>query len=356
VEFSIMNRFRLATFALLCLVSGGCVEGEVTYTLNPDGTAKVRLEIVTVKMIDPNIGARKKNEEETLDSLLRDAITPILETAGVVAWKDVDASFLPNGKLKFSGTAYIRRVQDFKPMAFPLLASNHAVENGADGSFKLVPKNDFDNSPTPNTNKRKKKTPDEIKKLNDEELDKYILRELIELQSSKSLFVAMFTGAKLKTTYVLPGTPNAVSVFTQDGRRVSATMDGAKVLAALDKLLAQDRAAWRGIYRGATEADVLATLLFEQGSWHGSATLAKPGEAQFDFAKEVRLAREAYPALRKKFGFGEDFKFPTGDDDRPPPKFNDHGPPPKGDDRGPPPKLDPPKPPPGQDDPPKKPQ
>jgi hypothetical protein len=319
------------------------VEGEVTYTVNPDGTAKVRLDIVTVKMINPNIGApRKKDEEETLDSLLREAITPILETPGVVAWKDVDASFLPNGKLKFSGTAYIRRVQDFKPMAFPLLSSNHAVETAADGSFNLVPKNDFDNSSTPSSNKRKKKTPEEIKKMTDEELDKYILRELIEVQTSKSIFVGMFTGAKLKTTYILPGKPNAVTVFAQDGQRVSSTLDGAKVIAALDKLLAQDRVAWRGIYRGATQSDVLATLLFEQGNWNGSATVANPGKAQFDYIKEVREAREAQPALLKKLGFDSNFKLPDGDNPAPPPPKDDRGPPPK-DNGGAPPKNDPPK-------------
>ena len=35
-----------------------------------------------------------------------------------------------------------------------------------------------------------------------------------------------------------------------------------------------------------------------------------PGEAQFDFDREVKEARANYPELRKKFGFGDDLKLP----------------------------------------------
>ena len=43
-----MNRSRLAALALVCLVATWCVEGEVTYIVNPDGSAKVHFDVVTL--------------------------------------------------------------------------------------------------------------------------------------------------------------------------------------------------------------------------------------------------------------------------------------------------------------------
>src|SRR5581483_5132788 len=101
-----MNRFRLAALGLLCLLAAGCVEGDVTYTVNPDGSAKIQFDVVTVKppaLFEPG----PKKSDEPLDELLRKAIRQTLETPGVVAWKDVTAQFQPDGKLKFAGTAYV---------------------------------------------------------------------------------------------------------------------------------------------------------------------------------------------------------------------------------------------------------
>ncbi len=316
-----MKRVCLASLALLCVMVTGCVEGEVTHTVNPDGSAKVRLEVVTVKPFDP-VGPPqgKKQDDGTIEDLLRSSVRAFLESPGVVAWKDVSAEFLPNGKLKFAGTAYVRRLQDFQPEGIPLVATNYVAERGGDGSFKLLLNKDKDMDNSVAAPQRKQKTPDEIKKMTDAELDKYMLLELVEFQSRKPLLVAMLSGAKLKSTYVLPGNPTAVAGFDQDGRRVSVMVEGDKVLAAIEKLLAQDRAAWRGIYRRTTDSDVWKTLLIDKGFGNGSATVAKPGEAQFDFLKEVREARDAYPALRKKFGFGDDLQLPTGDNPPLPPK------------------------------------
>src|SRR5262249_37217646 len=108
-----MNRFRLPSLGLLCLLVTGCVEGEVTYTINPDGSAKIQFDVVTVKPPTP-FDPGPKNADEPLDELLRKAIRQTLETPGVVAWKDVSARFQPDGKLKFAGTAYVKRLEDFE--------------------------------------------------------------------------------------------------------------------------------------------------------------------------------------------------------------------------------------------------
>jgi len=295
----------------------------VTYTVNPDGSAKVKFDVVTVKPFSPYglpVMGGKKEEDKDIDDLVRDALRPFLESPGISAWKDVSAEYVPSGKLKLSGTAYVRKLQDFKPQGPPLLSSNFQVERGADGSFKLVASKDTEPSPT---NQRKRKTAEEIKKMTDAELDKYILLERIDLQAARPLVVSVVSGAKLKSTYVLPGDLTAVTGFERNGRTVSKTLEGDKVIGLVDKLLAQDNAAWRKFYREATDPNPITQLNLDGlGAPNGSVTVAKPA-AIFDFDKEVKEARDAYPTLRKKFGFGDDLRLPTTDN---PPKFP---PPPK---------------------------
>src|SRR5262249_43191895 len=163
----------------------GCVEGEVTYTVNPDGATKVRLDVVTgMPLIPFGQDVAKKPGEQTIDDLRRQAVRSMLETTGVAAWKDVSAEFLPNGKLKFAGTAYIKRLDDFDTRGgFPLLSPRFTAERGADGSLKLVAKQDGKDDHI--SSKRKPKSLEEIKKMTDAELDQYILLDLIGLQSSK---------------------------------------------------------------------------------------------------------------------------------------------------------------------------
>lgn len=317
-----MPRVRSATLGLLCVLAAGCVEGEVTYTLNPDGSAKMRFDVTTV--VPPTLGApagpggEKNARDESLEDVLRNAIRGTLESPRVSAWKDVSAEFLPNGKLKFSGTAYLRRLSDFdQKSSFPLLSPPVAAERTPGGGLKLTRKADSDGNGDIGPGKRKPKPPDEIKKMTDEQLDREILRDLIEVQSAKSILVALLADAKLKTTFVLPGDPTEVTAFSRDGRKVFFTLDGNKILADLNKLLAEDRPTLRKLYRGGTGPDAFKVRLFGDLGVDGSVTVAKPGAALFDFDKEVKEARAAYPELRKKFGFGDDLRLPAAD---PPPK------------------------------------
>ena len=315
-----MKRFRLTSLGLFCLLAAGCVEGEATYTVNPDGSAKVKIDVVSVVPpplvggIEPNA---KKPEEETLDDIRRRAIRSTLEMPGVAAWKDVSADFLPNGKLKFSGTAFVKRLENFDSTGgIPLLTPTLKTERGPDGSLKLVSKqNGKDGS---FSSKRKPKTPEEIKKMSDAELDQYILRDLIDFQSGKPLLTAFLADMKMKATFLLPGDVTAATGFEKDGRKASFALDGNKILANTNKALAQDQAAWRKLYREAPSVDAIQAAVFGFPGDDWSVTVAKPGEPQFDFDKEVKEARAAYPELRKKLGFGDDLKLPT--DDNPPKK------------------------------------
>jgi hypothetical protein len=307
-----MNRFRLGLFALLCLGLAGCVEGETTYTVNPDGTTKVRMEIVTA--VPPTFGGPPKKKdaaEDTPEGMLRQSVRSMLENPKLAAWKDVSAEILPNGKLKFSGTAYIRQLSDFaKQGGLPVLSPSLAVDRTPDGAFKLVRRENSNPERAPDPNKRKPKTPEEIKTMTDAQLDAEILRELIEIQSGKGLIVAVFNDCKLKATFVLPGEVTDAKGFVRDGNKASFTIDGNKIIADMNKVLSLDRPTLRKAFRDAKEPDVFKTLILGDAAGDGSVTVAKPGQPLFDFEKEVKEAHAAYPELRKKFGFGDDLRLP----------------------------------------------
>lgn len=306
-----MKQFAMTALGLLSLALSGCVEGEVIYTVNPDGSAKVKMDVVTVMPLNLfGPGAPKKPAEETIDDVKRRAIRSTLETPGVAAWKDVSAEFLPSGKLKFAGVAYIKKLEDFDTKGgIPLLGPTLRAESGADGSLKLVAKK---NTEGVSPGRRPPKSPEEIKKMSDEELDRHILLDMIDMQSTKPLLTAFFTDAKLKTTYFLPGEVTATTGFVRERKTASFLLDGNKLIATFNKFLSEDRDAWRKRYRNATKAGAIQDEVFSFPVDDASITVAKPGEALFDFDKEVNEARAGYAELRKKLGFGDDLRLPTG--------------------------------------------
>jgi hypothetical protein len=246
-EEFIMKPLASMGIGLACLALAGCVEGEVVYTINPDGSSRVKIVVITGMPVNPfgdNAGARKP-EEETVDDLRRRAVRSTLESPGVAAWKDVSAEFLPNGKLKFQGTAYLKRLEDFQIQGggIPILGPSLRVEPAAEGPFKLVAMNGGQDGL--GTSRRKPKSPEEIKKMSDEELDRHILLDLIELQSAKPLVTAFLADARLKTVYLLPGEITAAEGFRHEGKRASFELDGNRAIASYTKALNQDRAARR---------------------------------------------------------------------------------------------------------------
>ena len=310
-----MKRLPRIAPGLICLTLAGCVEGEVVYTVNPDGSARVKIDVMTGMPLNPfgENGPSKKPEEESLDDLRRRAVRSTLESPGVVAWKDVSAEFSSNGKLQFKGTAYLKRVEDFQAQGggIPILGPALRVESVADGPLKLVAMDG--GAEGIGSSRRKPKSAEEIKKMTDDELDKQILLDLIDLQSSKPLVTAFLADAKLKTTYVLPGEVTESEGLDRDRQKASFTLDGPRVLTAFSKGLNQDRAAWRKIYRSASGPSAIQAAVFGLPIDRASVTVARPTGPQFDFDKEVKEARAAYPELRKRFGFGEELKLPSGD-------------------------------------------
>ncbi|MDB5313069.1 MAG: hypothetical protein JWO38_7271 [Gemmataceae bacterium] len=312
-----MRRFTLVAAYLLCLTAIGCVEGEQVFTLNPDGSGKVKIDVVTAPPIEPFGPQGKPGEDETIDGLLRKTIRPLLTAPGVTAWKDVTAEFVPDGRLKFVGTAYFKKLDDLDLKINPLLGSQFGLGTGPDGSLTLARKKKSKAGNAPDNPGfllgTGKKTPEELAKMPDEQLDAYIMKERVGYQSAKPFVLAMLTDAKVKTTFILPGEPGSVSGFKTDGQKVYFQLDGNKAITGINKIYALDNAALRKVYRSKEEAAALVEAMIGFAPDDSAkATVAKPTGPQFDYDKEVKEAHAAYPELRKKFQLGDDVRLPVG--------------------------------------------
>ncbi len=122
----------------------------------------------------------------------------------------------------------------------------------------------------------------------------------------------MFNDLKITTVLNLPGEVLEVKGFKKDGpRTVSQSIDGAVLLATMKKMIMMDGAEMKKLAASSNEKD-LKRLLGPMGAMmdEPDVTVGKLGSALFDYDKEVRDARAAYPALRKALGLHDSVKLP----------------------------------------------
>ncbi|HBG25809.1 MAG: hypothetical protein A2Y10_14735 [Planctomycetes bacterium GWF2_41_51] len=89
----------LAVFSVLPIA--GCIQGQATVSLNPDGSGKLFLEMV-INTTDA------KGQEDVLNQVKKS----LLMSEGIDAWKNVSWRFLNNGKFYFKGESYFRTIND----------------------------------------------------------------------------------------------------------------------------------------------------------------------------------------------------------------------------------------------------
>jgi hypothetical protein len=258
---------------------------------------------------------RPGGEKLSLEDKKRIFLQALLDKSrGVDAWKDASAKYLPDGRFEFQGTAYFK---DLRKLKWEQGGSSPArLVSGPDGKLRLVFDPEYTQDGGPDKDKDE---PPDPQKATDKELDDYIFEQKVEYQAIKPILRAALTDAKLKYVFRLPGEVSEVKVFRPAGKRaVSFEIEGNKVLKAIDEMFARDNAFFRKHLRAGGSMSL--NKRGERGKeffkglgldWaEATATVAKPTGPQFDYAKEAGAAREAYPALRKRLGLGEEKKDP----------------------------------------------
>lgn len=281
------------TLVLVALLVGGCYETKSTYTINPDGTGKVHLEARFQPMM-LSMGAESKDPEDKA----RKAARQLIDNAkGIDIWKDVTVKAGDDGRTEFSGTAYFRDVSRVK---FQNLGSTAATVSRDGNTLTLtvtMGDGDEDEDVAVQTD------------MTEEELAAAIKRQRAEYQASKPMMAGFLATMKSDSTFVLPGALTASTNFKKlDNGRLSVGFDGARLLGALDRVMADDALLRKSILRG--------RQLLKDGPGGGQemnealfgakgpicAVTSGPFQPLFDYDSELAAAREAYPVMAKALG------------------------------------------------------
>jgi hypothetical protein len=316
-------------FGLLTLLPG-CVEMTQTITLNPDGRGKMKIEMLVAAFdfdldMGPMPGAPGGKKEKSLDEIKKEFATKfVCEAPGVTAFKDVTVKWARDGRLHLIGTAYFERMEDLeKADKPPQQGFNVQPATYFSSSFKvtldkkkatmhITAKNQgVKDGLKPLDQKGGSVDLDKVGQMSDKEIDEYMLKPRVDYQKAKPLLRMVFNDLKIKTVVHLPGDiVKAKGVKKDDKRTVSQSFEGAAILAGFEKLMMMDNADLKKLATSKSEKDLLA--LFGPMATYGEldVTAHELGGPQFDYDKEVREARAAYPALRKSLRLDDSARLP----------------------------------------------
>jgi hypothetical protein len=303
----------------------GCIEMTQTITLNPGGRGKMKIEILIAAFdfnFEPMPGAPGAKKPKSLHELKKEAATKFAcETPGVTAFKDVTVKWARDGRLHMVGTAYFDRLEDldkddnapkdpFNVKPTSNFKSSFKVSLEKKGTMRLTGKNQgvkegllkpFD----------QQDTPVDIAKMSDKEIDEYLLKQRVQYQMVKPMLQMMFNDLKIKTVLHLPGDIVEIKGFKKDGKHtVSQSFEGAALLTMLKNFIMMDGAELKKLAAGKNEKDLMALMGPLAAFGEPDITVHNLGDPLFDYDKEVREARAAYPALRKSLGLDENVKLP----------------------------------------------
>ncbi len=281
-----------SALALAVALAAGCVETKQDYAINPDGSGKVDFSLV---FIPGQIG---RLEDPQL-VLLR-SVREVLETSrGVEAWKDVTFEHRRDGRIWFKGTAYFPRLAGLK---LHLMKQGGLVWHASspDGPYLEL------RDPNPPTGIARP-----VRDMTDEAVAAEVAAQRAAWAQKKTLMAPYIASFDIQVSCRLPGRVGTVSGFEITGRdRVRIAFDGEAMFRAMDALVADDAFMERAVRAGENvlQAGPGVSRIINQRVFglEGPATAEVEGhpEPVFNYAAEVKEAKAAEPAMRKRLGLG----------------------------------------------------
>lgn len=288
---------KIKSLAALFLIFAfaGCIQTKEEYTLNPDGSGKVVYE-VTMPMTNP---FSKSKDSNPADQAKNQVDKMLKESAGVSAWRDVSYELTAEGKMHFKGTAYFKNISK--------------VHIGSDMKSDLVTefvkKNDGSVELRMLSKKDKKGGKSAPVKMSEKELAEKIQAAKLEFQKGRQMMTMFFSGLRMEKIFHLPGDITKSNVFAKAGRTVSIVYEGEKMLKAFDEM-AQSEEWWKkqvlsgkGGDNGPSSSEINEKLFGVKGTAY--AVAGGNLRQVFDYNQEVKAAKTAYAAMRKKLGLPE---------------------------------------------------
>ncbi|HLY73519.1 MAG TPA: hypothetical protein VKU80_05310 [Planctomycetota bacterium] len=290
-----MRRGLPVLAAILALALAGCLDQDNEFTLNPDGSGKVRIKCVAAP-VSFNLGKEKSPEE-----LLKQNVRETLEnSAGVDAWSDVVAGLRDDGKMSFTGTAYFKDIEQLKLKVMGVSSSGpELVVTRGKGTLTVqcIGEKKEPKPAEPPGNM----TEDQIKARMKEERAKY--------QQGKLMMESFLKDVKFHTRVNLPGALGEVHNFKKVGvNSVEIAFEGAKLLKVLETLVMDDAFLRKSILEGRDlttsgpdDETVIVEKLFGEKA-PISASTQGPLKPVFNYEVEAAPARKNLPEILKKYG------------------------------------------------------
>ncbi len=291
-------------FIMMTVLLAGCFEIKQEYTINPDGSGKTKIEVITNSAMSAIGKAFGKDEKGTPEMA---AAKSLLEKSkGVEVWKDITYGALEDGRVYVRGTAYFSDIHKLK--------IDQSIAPGfedKDGQITLTLKEDFQTG-----QKKKLILPADKSKTERMEL---IQKDRSEFLAGKAMIAAFLSGVKIDMTIEPPGKIVSTRNFKKDDKgRYAIGITGSKLIESIDKCYADTK--WlESLASEKKDVDFMEKLgekMNEQmfGTYGASEIVVKKAKSPlFDYAKEVEAARPAYEELLVTFNQKKEVKGAQGD-------------------------------------------
>lgn len=272
----------------LGLLLSSCYDTKQEFTINPDGSGKVRHEC-SFQSVSFN------NEDDTSPEALKAAVAKIItDSKGVDAWTDVSFKRLEDGRMWFRGSAYFRKLEELKIHNQSMLELAWKNLGGGRAELGLGYKRS-------ETTKPKK----DLSKLTDAERADMIRIERAKFQQARPMLAAVFGTMKQVVSITLPGKVASRSNFKSNpAGALELSFEGTKVIEAMESLISDD--AWlakNGFDMQSTpglDADFAGVLFGEKALV--KAVVSEATKPLFNYPAEVAAALKGNEALQKQLG------------------------------------------------------
>lgn len=285
-----MKNLKLpALFICLLLVFSGCFESKEEYTLNPDGSGKVKIDI-TFAPVDLGFDSQPSDPEEKAKKTAKEILA---ESKGVETWKEVSFKNI-DGKVNFKGTAYFK---DFSKFELSAGGMNNTFYN-----FELVK---TDEGKLHLKEKKKEDEEKEKKEMTEEELEKEVADIKEKWNGQKQMIILMLGQLKKDVTFVLPGEIEKSTNFTkkEDGS-LGFVLHGTDLVATMENIMKDDEALKEMAKNNAdpqkgTSSKLVNEYLFGEKA-PVEAVVGGEMKPLFDYAAEAAAAKKAYKDMVDK--------------------------------------------------------
>lgn len=272
----------------------GCIETKQDYTLNPDGSGKVLVEM-TMPQMPFNLGP--PDGQVAPDLAAKQFVKQVLDgSKGVDAWSGVRYERTEDGRTRFIGTAYFKDLSQMELGSGKMEGISFAKDDTG-GMVLSIKERDGAKSAAP------------PKELPQEQMAQRIQAERMQYQQMRPMMAAAFGTMKMDVSFRLPGTLAEVSGFKKEpSGAVRLAFDGAQMLKAMDELMADDTYVRQNVLAGKKSAggspqmdqQTREKLFGTKGPLRARVT--GPFKPLFPYASEVAAAQAAHAKMIERLG------------------------------------------------------